>query len=435
MKTDYESAIEYIYSRRKFAKSNGLERMEALLAELGNPQTKLKFVHVVGTNGKGSVSTMISSAVTSAGYKTGLFTSPFVTEFRERIQIDKKYIDKAEFCRITQKVKEKIEIIEKQGLSPTFFETVLAVALCFFAESGCELAVLEAGIGGKDDSTNIIPPPLVSVITSISLDHTEVLGKTIEEIAASKCGIIKKGSTIVSFPKENAGLDFVSQTKQAAGIIEERCRQTGCRLIFPDVSKVHGITQTLYGTDFTFDEKQYHIGFTGDHQIANALVSICAINSLAESGFSMSDEQIRQGLSEAFIPARMEIIGSDRLTIIDGGHNEGCMAALAKMIKKHLPNKKITAVLGFMQDKDNASSLKIIAPLCENIVFTLADKARGETPESLAKKAVGHCDSIYTESDIARAYEKAKTLCKEDDVLVCAGSFYMVSEIRRLAAK
>lgn len=429
---NYESAVEYIYSRRKFAKSNGLERMKALLEELGNPQKKLKFVHVVGTNGKGSVSTMISSVTTCAGYKTGLFTSPFVTTFRERIQIDKKYIDIDEFCSITQTVKSKIEKIEKNGLSPTFFETVLAVALCCFEKNGCELVVLEAGIGGKDDSTNIIPAPLVSAITSISLDHTEVLGDTVEKIAVSKCGIIKKGSTVVSFPKVNGGLDFVPQSKEAAAVIEQKCREAGCNLIFPDANAVSHISRSISGTSFMFDGMQIKTGFTGDHQIANALVSFCAVNALRNSGFSITDEKMKQGFSQAFIPARMEVIESERPVIIDGGHNEGCMQALAKMIKMHLPQKEITAVLGFMKDKDSLSSLKIIAPLCKNIVFTLADKARGETPENLAKEAQGLCDNIYIESDISRSYEKAKQLCSENGAIICAGSFYLVSEIRKL---
>lgn len=427
----YENALEFIYSRRKYAKSNSLERIEALLSKLGNPQNKMEFVHIVGTNGKGSVSTMIASALCESGYKTGLFTSPFVTTFCERIQLDMKYIEKDAFSKTVETVKRACEEIEKDGFCPTFFESVLACALLYYAQSGCQVAVLEAGIGGRDDSTNIIPPPLAVVITSVSFDHVEVLGNTLEEIAASKCGVIKENCPVISFPKENNGLDFVSQKSSVCGVIEKVCKEKHSELIYPNISAVSNISSSLKGNAFTFNKTQYFTRLCGKHQIANAMTAISTLNVLSQKLDKISSQSIVNGIKKTFLPARMETVSENPLVLLDGGHNEGCMKALAKAIKEHLGEKKITAVLAFMKDKDYASSLKIIAPLCDSIVFTLADSQRGEKPQEIAKHAKGLCEKIYTNENISLAFEKAKEICDKDGAIICAGSFYCVSEIRK----
>lgn len=426
----YKDAIDYVYSRRKFSKSSSLERIRALLSALGDPQKRMKTVHIVGTNGKGSVSTMMSSALTQAGIKTGLFTSPFVTEFCERIQIDGSYIPKSEFAKIIEEVKEKSDELEKFRLTPTFFETVFAAAMLYFQKCGCEFAVIEAGIGGRDDSTNVIDPPEVCVLTSVSLDHTEVLGDTAEKIAEAKCGVIKSGASVVSFPKNRGKLDFSEQRRDVCGVIERVCREKGCELVFPNGEDVKVISADIQSSVFSYLGQTYKINFCADHQIANALCSINVLKLLQKKGFPIKDEDIVSGLEKAFIPARMETVSTSPLTVIDGGHNEGCMRALVKMIDKYLKGRKITALLGFMKDKDYKSSIQIIEPYCENIVFTLCDIHRGEEPTAL-KAACGKKENVYCESDILKAYEKAKTLCG-DGVLICAGSFYLVSEIRKI---
>lgn len=426
---DYNKALDYVYSRRKFAKSNSLERIEALLDALGNPQKKFKTVHVVGTNGKGSVSTFVYYALKQVGVKTGLFTSPFVTEFCERIQADGKYISHSDFAKITTLIKEKSDKLEQKGITPTFFETVFAAAALYFANIGCEYAVIEAGIGGRDDSTNILPAPEVCVFTSISLDHTDVLGSTVKEIAKAKSGVIKKGSAVVSFPKENAGLDFIPQNEDACGVIESVCKEKKCELIFPDMEKLRIISCDIHCSKFEYLGKSYLINFCADHQIANAVCAVSVLNALKKRGVPISDEDIAAGLSKAFIPARMETVSENPLIILDGGHNEGCMKALGKMCDKFLKDKKITALLGFMKDKDYKTAIKIIEPHCENIVFTLCDSHRGESPEVLSKCAE-ECLGIYCESDIKKAFQKAKKMAG-DGVLICAGSFYHVSQIRK----
>ncbi|MGN0468659.1 MAG: bifunctional folylpolyglutamate synthase/dihydrofolate synthase [Acutalibacteraceae bacterium] len=428
---NYEEAVSYIYSRQKFAKSSFLERIDALLEKLGSPHKKLRFVHVVGTNGKGSVSKAVSSISTEAGIKTGLFTSPFVTEFRERIQIDGEYIPKETFADIVLLVKEKIEEIEKDGFYPTFFETVLACALYYFYKCGCGLAVLEAGIGGKDDSTNIIPTPEAVVFTSVSFDHTEVLGNTLSEIAKAKCGVIKNGCEVISFPKENAGFDFVPQQTEVCSIIESVCKEKNCPLVYPDMSLLKNVSRSIEGTDFELSGEKYHIPLIGDHQLANAMCALACARILQKKGFTISDADIKSGLEKAFMPARMEIISKNPLVIIDGGHNAGCMTALSKMIQNHLKGKRITAVLAFMKDKDHKTAIDIIAPLCDSIVFTLAENGRGEDPQTLMEEANTLCKNVFCTENCEEAFEKAKELCSHNGAIICAGSFYLVSQIRK----
>lgn len=423
-------ALEFIYSRRKFAKMAGFERMEALLSEIGNPHKALSFVHVAGTNGKGSVCTMLSSVLISAGYKTGLFTSPFVVCFRERIQINGFYIPEKRFCEITEKIKKASEHLSVKGLTPTFFETVLAAALLYYKEEGCDIVVLEAGIGGRDDSTNIIPSPLASVITSVSLDHTDVLGDTLTSIARHKSGIIKGNSACISFPQENGDFNFVPQQKETAEILKSTCKNKNAAFIMPDITSITDVKRSSGGTSFLFEGKRIKMSFTGDHQLGNAATAICTLKLLCEKGFDITDESIKNGFENAFIPGRLEVISKNPLTIIDGGHNEGCITALKNYINENLKGRSITALLGFMKDKDYESAVKIIAPFCKSIVFTCADDIRGEKAERLSACAEGLCSNIYAENDRKKAFKTAKGLTKENEVLLCAGSFYLISEIR-----
>lgn len=425
---NYSQALDFIYSRRKFEKSSGHERIIALLDALGNPQKSLRFVHVVGTNGKGTVSTMISEGAKAAGIRTGLFTSPFVVDFCERIQLNNEYIGHDALADIISEVKAACEAIEQDGLTPTFFEVVLAAALLYFKKCGCALAVLEAGIGGGNDSTNMIPCPAVTVITAVSLDHTEVLGDTAEKIAREKCGVIKTGSDVVSFPYENCGFDFVPQPEEAVKVIKEVCREKRCPLSFPDMKQL----RLLGEREFCLGKINAKINFSGDHQLANAAVAVTALSLLRSHGFSVPDEAIETGLANAFLPARMEKISTCPTIILDGGHNVGCIKALRKMLEKDYPEKNITAVLGFMKDKDYEECIRLFAPLCKNIVFTLADPVRGEKSEVLRKCAEGLCENLFAVDSVKSALQTALRLTGENGVAVCAGSFYLVSAIRKI---
>lgn len=427
---NYESSIEYIMSRRKFQKSSGFERIERLLELLGNPHKSLKFIHVVGTNGKGSVSTAMSYILKDAGYKTGLFTSPYIVEFGERIQINNSYISHDDIAYLTALIKEKTDLMEAEELYPTVFEVTTALALLYFAKENCDIVILEAGIGGEHDSTNVIPAPLECVFMSISYDHTEMLGDTIEKIAEEKSGIIKSGTTVISYPDSGESFGFTPQTKEAVNVIRSKCLKAGCELTLPDTEKLQVIRSDIGGSEFIYDSLRVTTRLCGSHQIANMITAITAMKLLRSSGFDISDENIRNGIYNFAIPGRMEVVSQKPLIILDGGHNEGCIRSLKAMADSYLRNKKITLLMSFMKDKDYTAALSVIAPLAENIVFTFTDPIRGESPDILAQKAEPYCKNVSSYEDPAVSYSKALSLTDDDGVLIVTGSFYLVSEIR-----
>lgn len=431
----YNQAIDYIMSRRKFQKSNGRERIERLLELLGNPHKKLKYIHVVGTNGKGSVSTAMSYILKNAGYKTGLFTSPYIVEFGERIQVNNNYISHLNIAELTSLIKEKTDLMESEDLFPTVFEVTTALALLYFAKEECDIVILEAGIGGQHDSTNVIPTPLECVFMSISLDHTEMLGDTVEKIAKEKSGIIKKGATVISYPDESEGYDFISQSEDAISVIKDKCNLTGCNLYIPDTKKVELIKSDILGSEFFYGDIKLKTRLCGEHQIANMITAVEAVKHLCEYGFCVGEQSIKDGIYDFTIPGRMEIAGSDPLTILDGGHNEGCLRALSTMSKKYLQGKKITLLMSFMKDKDYSSALSIIAPLSENIVFTQTDILRGESPKVLEETAKPYCKNVFCCDNPAEAYKKALSLTDKNSALIVTGSFYLVSEIRNMLSE
>lgn len=431
----YNRAIDYIMSRRKFQKSNGHERIERLLSLLGNPHKKLKFIHVVGTNGKGSVSTAMSYILRDAGYKTGLFTSPYIVEFGERIQINNTYISHDDIASLTALIKEKTDLMEVEELYPTVFEVTTALALLYFAKEGCDIVILEAGIGGEHDSTNVIPAPLECIFMSISLDHTEMLGGTVKEIAKEKSGIIKKGSAVISYPDKSANFGYVPQSKEAIDIIENKCKDTGCELIIPDTDKLEVINSDIFGSKFIFENQKITTRLCGAHQVANMITAVTAIKKLRDFSFSINDENITRGIYNFTIPGRMEVISKTPLIILDGGHNEGCLKALSAMAENYLTDKKITLLMSFMKDKDYTSALSVIAPMAENIVFTLTDPIRGEDPEILSEEAKGYCKNVFSAKDPAEGYSQALSLMSKNSALIVTGSFYLVSDIRNMILK
>lgn len=425
----YDEALEFIYSRRKFQKSSGHERMIRLLELLDNPHKKLRFIHIVGTNGKGSVSTALSQVISESGYRTGLFTSPFIFEFGERIKVDGEFIPKNKTAQLTELIKEKILLMEKEDLHPTVFEVTTALGLLYFAEMNCDTVVLEAGIGGKNDSTNVIDSTELAVITSVSLDHTEMLGDTAEEIAREKCGILKNACPMVSYPFDGAQLGYIPQTQGVAEVIRRECEKGGNPLYVPDTKKVTRVKSDLYGTQLCYDGITVNISLCGKHQIANMLTVITAARVLREKGYSISDESIRKGIEGFKMPGRTEIIEGKPTVILDGGHNVGCMKALRETVQSFLRGRKITLLMSFMKDKDYEEAISVIAPLCENIVFTQTDSKRGETAEALSEIAKKYCSNVYAASDTEKAFKLAKEKA-QGDVLIVAGSFYLVSEVR-----
>ena len=427
----YSEAIDFIYSRRKFQKSSGHERIERLLEFMGNPHKRLRFVHVVGTNGKGSVSTAVAGVLQSAGYVTGLFTSPFVISFGERIRVNGEYIPESAVASITKLLKEKIDLMEKEELYPTVFEVTTALAMCYFSDMNCDAVVLEAGIGGGKDSTSVIPPPVAAVITSVSLDHTDVLGSTAEEIAKEKCGIIKGSCPVISYPFENGELPFTPQNDKAARVIEKVCSEKGNELIVPDVKKANLIKSDLGGTELIYDGLHLKTGQCGSFQTANIITAAEVCRALARQGYMIFDENIEKGISEFFIPGRFECVSREPFVILDAGHNEGAMKELAVTLSTYGANKSITALCAFMKDKDSEKALRILGPLCNKMIFTNVDSLRGEAPDVLCGRASLYCDDCTAEPDIETAFSLALDKTDKDEILLVCGSFYLVSEIRK----
>lgn len=424
-------AVEYIYSFRKMQKSSTHERIERLLSLFGNPHKKLRFIHVAGTNGKGSFSGAISRIFTCAGYKTGLFTSPYVISFGERIQIDGEYISDSRLCGITAEIKEKTEALP-EDMKPTVFEFITVLAFIYYEREGCDMVILEAGIGGEHDSTNVIPFSEASVIMSVSLDHTEMLGDTAEKIAEEKSGIIRRGGITVSYPADSEKKYFTGQNEDALRVIKDRAEKVGSSFYSPDIKDLCIIKSDINGTEFTYKHLRLRTLLQGDHQVANMItVAECAL-ALKERGEKITDADIERGIASFTVPCRMEKVSERPLIILDGGHNEGCMLALRSVAEKHLQDRKITVLMASMKDKDYRKSLEIILPLCENAVFTCTDELRGERPELLAECAAGLCSNVFYCKSAEDAYEKAISLTGEEDALICCGSFYLVSDIRKI---
>lgn len=430
MNMTYDEALDFIYSRRKFQKSSGHERIKRLLELADNPHKKLRFVHVVGTNGKGSVCTALSCIFQQAGYTTGLFTSPFVLEFGERIRVNGEMIPKSAVASITHMLREKILLMEKEELYPTVFEVITALAMVYFSDMNCDAVILEAGIGGGKDSTNVIGTPSLAVITSVSLDHTEVLGDTVAQIAEEKCGIIKGGCPVVSYPFENAGLPFTPQNEEAAAVIRKECIEKGSTLHLPEPEKVRLIKSDLTGTELYYGDIHINSRICGRFQIANLITAVEAAKVLSESFLFIDNGATERGISDFFIPGRLECVSREPLIILDAGHNEGAVAELTENIKMFSHGRKTVALCAFMKDKDYSHCLKNLAPLCDEMVFTLVDSVRGEAPETLCKKAEEYCKANHFSHNPCEAFALAREKTGENGLLLVCGSFYLVSDIR-----
>ncbi len=414
-------AIEYIHSLEKFGIKPGLERIRALCELLGNPQDKLKVIHVAGTNGKGSTSTIISNILIKNGFRTSLYISPYVMDFRERIQFNGNMIEHSELAECVEKVKNAVEILLEKGEQTTEFEALTATAFLYFEKKKCDFVVLEVGLGGRFDATNVIKAPFVSVIASISLDHTNILGDTVEKIAAEKCGIIKFGAETVVYPFQQVA---------AMKVIEETCTQRCNTLRIPDVNKLQIGKESIEGTNASYDGVDFLLPLAGKHMIYNAVTAIEAVRSLSRFGVKISNEIISSGIEASVMPARMELIKKKPVIILDGGHNEGCANALAEYIRKHLSYKRIIMVSSMMADKDYLSYLRIVAPFASVFVATKADVPRALSSDELCETAKAFCNDCYSIADPLKAIQAAGNITEKDDALIVCGSFYLAGEVR-----
>lgn len=421
METPYTRSLSYIHSLLKFGTRPGLERVSALLDELGRPQDKLKFVHVAGTNGKGSFCTMMSEILKSAGYKTGLFTSPYVFDFRERIQINGEMISEEELCEITADVKAAAEKIAKMDLQPTEFEFITAAALKYFADKNCDVVVLEVGLGGRLDSTNIIKTPLLSAIMSISLDHMAVLGDTVEEIAAEKSGIIKENGVTVCFSR---------QDEKAEKIIRKTAEEKGNVYIKSSPEDIKVLSCDLSGTKAVYRDMEIFIPLIGEHQVYNAQTAVDAALALNDRDLSISPENIIDGISKARIPARTELFGKNPLTILDGAHNREGVEALLSNLNKFLKGRKLTVIMGMMEDKEYEFAADEISKLAKTFTATLPSNPRAVSPKVLAEIAEKNCSDVFICENPAEAYREVYEKAQKDDIILVCGSLYLAGDVR-----
>ncbi len=410
-------AIEYIHSVSWTFCKPGLERISVLCEALGNPQDKLRFIHVAGTNGKGSFSSMLDSSLREAGYKVGLFTSPYILEFNERIKLDGKNIPDEDLARIVLKVKG---IADKMDEKPTEFELITAIGFEYFAECGCDYVILECGMGGRLDSTNIVKTPVLSVITGIALDHTAFLGDTVEKIAYEKAGIIK----------ENVPVLFCGDSQSAADIIEGVAHERGARFVRP-VGEPEVKSQTLDGTVFDYlGYEDVKIKLLGSYQIKNARNVLCALEILKEQGVSFAKEQIKSGISKAKWPARFEIIKDEPLMIFDGGHNPEGVEAAVESVKKYFGDTRLNIITGVMADKDYNYIASKISEVAGKVYCLTPDNPRALKAEAYAEVFRGlglEAESFDTvESAVSTAIEESKN---EGRGILCLGSLYMYCEV------
>ncbi len=364
--------LEFFSQERFQGFKPGFARTQALLDALGNPEKQLKFVHVAGTNGKGSVCACLSSILTKAGYKTGLYTSPYVVAWNERIQVCGEYISDDDLREAIEVVRPIAETMED---APTQFEVETALAIWYFAHVHCDIAVLEVGMGGEWDATNVIPAPEAAVICAIGLDHTGVLGSTLGEIAGVKAGIIKPGSSVASYGSGD----------EAEAVIEARCTEAGCPLVRPDLSRLGNLRPALEGCRFDFGAyKDLFVPLAGTYQPRNAALAVTAAELLVSRGWKITEAQIRKGLASVRWPGRFEVLRRDPIFILDGSHNPHGMAATAESLRTYFQGKKLWFVLGVMADKDVTGIARLLAPMAAGFAAVEPPNPRAMKPISLA---------------------------------------------------
>ena len=400
---NYEDARKYIDSIARFGSKLGLENIENLMRLLGDPQEKLKCVHVAGTNGKGSTVAFLNSILMKAGYRTGMYTSPFVERFSERIRVNGKEIGEEDFAALATKVRDAATKMKEEGIGePTEFEIITAIAFLYFYREKCDICILEVGLGGRLDATNVIRKPLLCMITPVSLDHTDILGDTLEKIAFEKAGIIKENSTVLIHPQE----------KGVERVIEDVCKSrnahlTVCRL--PEDTAKAG----LDGVDFDLDGTVYHTVLLGDYQKDNAAMAVSAAHMLREKDFRISEDDIKNGISSAVWPARFELIKRDPYIIVDGSHNAEGMERLAGSLRLYFPDRRVIFIIGILKDKDYETMLDLILPLAKKVYTVTVPSARTLDAKELLEEVKRRTD-VPAEA-VGDPEEAVKKALKKDD--------------------
>ena len=401
------------------SRAPGLSRIRELMRHLGNPQNELRFVHIAGTNGKGSTSAMLASILSAAGYTTGLFTSPHLQRYNERIQVNGAEISDGDLLALLREIGSAAARMSER---PSEFEALTALALLYFQRRHCRIVVLEVGLGGRLDPTNVIAPPEAAVITNIGLEHTEYLGDTLEKIAAEKAGIIKPGSDVVLY----------GQSPEVENVVRAKCAGCGGKLQATDISNLEVLSCDLSGQRLRYRERrELRLGLLGLYQSRNAAVALDTVDALLRRGWSIPEDAVVRGLACARWPGRFEVLRREPLVIVDGAHNPNGVEALAACLEQYLPDRKVTFVMGVMADKRYDQMLDLVAPFAEKFITVTPDSHRSLPSVQLAAdigrrlglpvKAAGTASE-----GVSMALEEARP----GDAICVFGSLYQVGEVR-----
>lgn len=413
-----QEAIRYIENYGWSTTRLGLGRTKELLAALDNPQKKLKFIHVAGSNGKGSVCAMFDAILRNAGYKCGLYTSPYIEDFCERIQVDGKNIPGDMLAQITERV---MGLAEKMEDHPSQFELVTAIAMEYFYEQGCDIVVLEVGMGGALDSTNAIDAPELACITNIGLEHTEYLGNTLEEIALTKAGIIKPGCSCVCY----------DGAPEVTNVVQTVCAERDVPLRCVDFSNLEYLSGNLTGQRFLWCGQEYDLKLIGKHQLHNAALVLTGVEMLIEKGWKISSEDVHKALKEVLWPARLELLSQLPVVLLDGGHNPQCAEALTDSLRTLLPGRKVIFLAGVLRDKDYGQITELMLPFAKEFVCVtpLSDRALSgeEFAAYIRNKNVPAQSCNDIEAGIVKALEKAG----DEGIVVIFGSLYLAGAARK----
>ena len=414
-----QDAVDFIHGTLKFGSKLGLHNITELLHRLGDPQDKLTFIHIAGTNGKGSVAAMSARILECAGYKVGMFTSPYIYRFHERIQINGEEISDDALLACTQKVKDAIDDMVADGFAhPTEFEVVTAVGMLHFFHEKCDIVVLEVGMGGRLDATNVIKTPIVCAITSIHYDHMEYLGDTLTEIAGEKCGILKDGVPVVVYPDE---------PEEALVAIRKHANEKNAPLIFP--KEAHLISADIHGSTFSYGDATYSLALLGEHQVKNAAVVLALLEEVRKSGFAVSEDAVKAGLSTVSWRGRWQVLGEHPLFIIDGAHNQNGMTSFLDAVHTLLPDKKKIFISGMLRDKEYQKCLALLNGEWEKFYAVTVPNPRTLSAEEYAEEAEKYGNHVIP-STPEDAIFAALSEADKDTAVLAFGSLYLLGDIR-----
>ena len=417
---NYQEALKFLIETKSRGSKLGLERMQKLLMHLGNPEQNLKFIHLAGTNGKGSTAMMLSSILSCAGYKTGLYTSPYLTKPNEQFRFNGDVISNEDFAKLMKRMKEVI-LQMKEDEQPTEFELLTAAAFEYFSKLKCDLVVLETGLGGELDATNIIPLPLVAVITNIGMDHMAYLGDKITQIAKVKAGIIKEHGYVVSY----------EQLYEVKEVLDRDCKEKNATIAYAEFAQIRPHEEHLSMQKFSYKEhKEISLPLIGEHQRKNAAVALEVIQVLKNQGYQITEEMVKRGLFQVNWPARFEILSKRPLVILDGAHNEQCIDEIKKVLQNFVPNKKVIFIVGVMADKDYKAMIRKLIPIAKEFYTVRPKNERALDAISLAMAIHDENGYATAEMSIGDALMSALEHATPSDVICIIGSLYMAGEAR-----